>query len=53
MRSGSEVEDKVFQALADPSRRAIFEALFRGEQPGENGSRSRVRSDFERHPRAT
>lgn len=25
------VEDKVFQALADPSRRAIFEALTRGE----------------------
>jgi DNA-binding transcriptional ArsR family regulator len=24
-------EDKVFQALADPSRRAIFEALTRGE----------------------
>ena len=25
------VEDKVFQALADPSRRAIFEALMGGE----------------------
>jgi DNA-binding transcriptional ArsR family regulator len=25
------VEDKVFQALADPSRRAIFESLTRGE----------------------
>ena len=25
------VEDKVFQALADPSRRAIFETLTRGE----------------------
>lgn len=25
------VEDKVFQALADRSRRAIFESLFRGE----------------------
>jgi DNA-binding transcriptional ArsR family regulator len=24
-------EDKIFQALADPSRRAIFEALMRGE----------------------
>ncbi len=24
-------EDKIFQALADPSRRAIFEALTRGE----------------------
>jgi DNA-binding transcriptional ArsR family regulator len=25
------LEDKVFQALADPSRRAIFESLTRGE----------------------
>src|SRR5439155_15758961 len=25
------VEDRIFQALADPSRRAIFEALTRGE----------------------
>ena len=25
------VEDKIFQALADPSRRAIFESLSRGE----------------------
>ena len=25
------VEDKIFQALADPSRRAIFEELTRGE----------------------
>ena len=25
------VEDKIFQALADPSRRAIFESLARGE----------------------
>jgi len=25
------IEDKVFQALADPSRRAIFELLTRGE----------------------
>src|SRR3954465_13112826 len=25
------VQDKVFQALADPSRRAIFESLTRGE----------------------
>jgi DNA-binding transcriptional ArsR family regulator len=25
------VEDKIFQALADPSRRAIFESLTRGE----------------------
>lgn len=29
--SAARVEDKVFQALADPSRRAIFEALTRGE----------------------
>lgn len=27
----SEVEDRVFQALADPSRRRIFESLTRGE----------------------
>jgi DNA-binding transcriptional ArsR family regulator len=25
------VEDRIFQALADPSRRAIFESLTRGE----------------------
>ena len=25
------VEDKIFQALSDPSRRAIFESLTRGE----------------------
>jgi DNA-binding transcriptional ArsR family regulator len=25
------VEDKIFQALADPSRRAIFKSLMRGE----------------------
>jgi hypothetical protein len=25
------VEDKIFRALADPSRRAIFESLTRGE----------------------
>ena len=31
MQSGITIEDKVFQALADPSRRAIFEALTRGE----------------------
>jgi DNA-binding transcriptional ArsR family regulator len=30
MRSAA-VEDRIFQALADPSRRAIFEALTRGE----------------------
>ena len=31
MRSAAAVEDKLFQALADPSRRAIFESLTRGE----------------------
>jgi DNA-binding transcriptional ArsR family regulator len=31
MRSAAAVEDRIFQALADPSRRAIFEALTRGE----------------------
>lgn len=31
MQSGATVEDRIFQALADPSRRAIFEALTRGE----------------------
>lgn len=33
MQSGTtaQLEDKVFQALADPSRRAIFESLTRGE----------------------
>ena len=29
--SAAVLEDKVFQALADPSRRAIFESLTRGE----------------------
>ena len=29
--SAAVVEDKIFQALADPSRRAIFESLTRGE----------------------
>ncbi len=29
--SVSAVEDKIFQALADPSRRAIFQSLTRGE----------------------
>lgn len=28
---GATVVDKIFQALADPSRRAIFESLTRGE----------------------
>src|SRR3954464_14781759 len=31
MRSAAVAEDKIFQALADPSRRAIFESLTRGE----------------------
>jgi DNA-binding transcriptional ArsR family regulator len=31
MQSTFVAEDKVFQALADPSRRAIFESLTRGE----------------------
>ena len=31
MQSGDADETKIFQALADPSRRAIFEALARGE----------------------
>ena len=31
MHSAPRIEDKVFQALADPSRRAIFESLTRGE----------------------
>jgi DNA-binding transcriptional ArsR family regulator len=31
VQSAIPIEDKVFQALADPSRRAIFEALTRGE----------------------
>lgn len=31
MQSAALVEDKIFQALADPSRRAIFELLTRGE----------------------
>jgi DNA-binding transcriptional ArsR family regulator len=30
------VEDRVFQALADPSRRAIFESLTRGETAVKN-----------------
>jgi DNA-binding transcriptional ArsR family regulator len=29
--STAAVEDRIFQALADPSRRAIFKALMRGE----------------------
>ena len=31
MQSSAVVEDRIFQALADPSRRAIFESLTRGE----------------------
>ena len=31
MQSAAVVEDKVFRALADPSRRAIFKSLMRGE----------------------
>jgi DNA-binding transcriptional ArsR family regulator len=31
MQSSAAVEDKVFRALADPSRRAIFESLSHGE----------------------
>ena len=31
MRTATRVHDQVFQALADPSRRAIFEALAAGE----------------------
>jgi DNA-binding transcriptional ArsR family regulator len=31
MQSTAAAENKVFQALADPSRRAIFESLTRGE----------------------
>ena len=31
MQSTAVSQDKVFQALADPSRRAIFESLTRGE----------------------
>ena len=31
MRSAAVPETKIFQALADPSRRAIFESLTRGE----------------------
>jgi DNA-binding transcriptional ArsR family regulator len=31
MQTAVAAEDKIFQALADPSRRAIFESLTRGE----------------------
>jgi DNA-binding transcriptional ArsR family regulator len=31
MRNAAVAENRIFQALADPSRRAIFEALTRGE----------------------
>ena len=33
MHSAAMAEDRIFQALADPSRRAIFESLTRGEAP--------------------
>lgn len=33
MQSAGTAADKIFQALADPSRRAIFESLTRGEVP--------------------
>jgi DNA-binding transcriptional ArsR family regulator len=31
MQTAASTEDRIFQALADPSRRAIFESLTRGE----------------------
>src|SRR5919107_755998 len=31
MQTAAAAKDKIFQALADPSRRAIFESLTRGE----------------------
>ena len=31
MQTAAAAEDRIFQALADPSRRAIFESLTRGE----------------------
>ena len=31
MQSAAAIENQIFQALADPSRRAIFESLTRGE----------------------
>ena len=31
MQSAAAAENTIFQALADPSRRAIFESLTRGE----------------------
>lgn len=33
MPSRASAENRVFQALADPSRRAIFRSLWRGEAP--------------------
>lgn len=33
MQSAPFVEDRIFKALADPSRRAIFESLTQGEAP--------------------
>ena len=31
MQTAVDIQDKIFQALADPSRRALFESLTRGE----------------------
>src|ERR1044072_3995660 len=36
MRSAAVVEDRIFQGLADPSRRAIFESLTRGATAGKD-----------------
>jgi DNA-binding transcriptional ArsR family regulator len=33
MHGAAAAENRIFQALADPSRRAIFESLTRGEAP--------------------
>src|SRR3954470_14739237 len=33
MQTAAVAENRIFQALADPSRRAIFESLTRGETP--------------------
>src|ERR1044072_4986347 len=36
MQRAAEASDKLFQALADPSRRAIFESLTHGEAMGKD-----------------
>ncbi len=36
MQVAGTIEDRIFQALADPSRRAIFESLTRGESTVKN-----------------